>query len=125
MEWLCRHCHMNVGTMLPDLVAEEMRFGLGWNSTSTTDVSLSLSCTSILKQVLLSIKACFSLKGFFNSLRSSYPEDIKSFGIERFYKKHFLFLTSLSLSLSLSLSVLLLNFFLRRNFKFLFVPITA
>ena len=24
---------MNMGTMLPDLVAEETRFGLGWNST--------------------------------------------------------------------------------------------
>ena len=27
---------MNVGTKLPDFVAEEIRFKLGWNSTSTS-----------------------------------------------------------------------------------------
>ena len=34
------NCQMNVGTMLSDLVAGEVRFELGWNSTSTTTVKL-------------------------------------------------------------------------------------
>ena len=28
-----------------DLLAEEIKFGLGWNSTSTTDGSKAVTCT--------------------------------------------------------------------------------
>ena len=36
MEWLCRHCKM------AQLVAEEMRFELGWNPTTSTTESCTV-----------------------------------------------------------------------------------
>ena len=59
MEWICSHCQMNVRhcCQMAQLVSEEMRFELGWNSTSTTisksenDLYKKVCCRKILNLV--------------------------------------------------------------------------